>query len=77
MNNPANPSILMTHVFSNTADGMITSVKACSDTIIVALAAADPVAEGHVELFTPYNRADRVFTRVGRIAGEKNHFTTI
>nr|XP_022331610.1 mesenchyme-specific cell surface glycoprotein-like isoform X2 [Crassostrea virginica] len=68
MNNPANPSILMTHVFSNTADGMITSVKACSDTIIVALAAADPVAEGHVELFTPYNRADRVFTRVGRIA---------
>uniref|UniRef100_A0A8W8IAW3 Choice-of-anchor I domain-containing protein n=3 Tax=Magallana gigas TaxID=29159 RepID=A0A8W8IAW3_MAGGI len=68
MNNPASPSILMTHVFDNAVDGMITSVKACTDTIAVTLTAADPVAEGHIELFTPYNRADRVFTRVGRIA---------
>ncbi|XP_062575708.1 mesenchyme-specific cell surface glycoprotein-like [Saccostrea cucullata] len=68
MNNPASPSILMTHVFDNSVDGMISAVEACSDTIAVALTAADPVAEGHVELFTPYNRADRVFTRTGRIA---------
>ncbi|XP_061168866.1 mesenchyme-specific cell surface glycoprotein-like [Saccostrea echinata] len=67
MNNPASPSILMTHVFDNSVDGMITAVDACSDTIAVSLAAADPVSEGHVELFTPYNRADRVFTRIGRI----------
>ncbi|XP_062575707.1 mesenchyme-specific cell surface glycoprotein-like [Saccostrea cucullata] len=67
MNNPASPSILMTHVFDNSVDGMITAVDACSDTIAVSLAAADPVAEGHVELYTPYNRADRVFTRIGRI----------
>lgn len=60
----------MTHVFNNAVDGMITSVKACTDTIAVTLTAADPVAEGHIELFTPYNRADRVFTRVGRIAGK-------
>ena len=72
MNNPANPSILMTHVFDNAVDGMITALDACSDTISVALSAADPVNEGHVELFTPYNRADRVFTRIGRITG-KSH----
>ena len=71
MNNPANPSILMTHVFSNAVDGMITALDACSDTISVALSAADPVNEGHVELFTPYNRADRVFTRIGRITGKR------
>lgn len=74
MNNPASPSILMTHVFDNAVDGMITSVKACTDTIAVTLTAADPVAEGHIELFTPYNRADRVFTRVGRIAGKPKHY---
>ncbi|XP_056022310.1 mesenchyme-specific cell surface glycoprotein-like [Ostrea edulis] len=67
MNKPASPTILMTHVFSDAVDGMITAVEACPDTIAVALSAADPVSEGHVELFTPYNRADRVFSRLGRI----------
>jgi hypothetical protein len=69
MNNPASPAILMTHVFSNAADGMITAVEACPDTIAVALSAADLVSEGHVELFTPYNRVDRVLARLGRIPG--------
>nr|XP_034312880.1 mesenchyme-specific cell surface glycoprotein-like [Crassostrea gigas] len=67
MNNPAAPAILMTHVFENTVDGHITALDACTDTIAVALSAADPVGEGHIELFTPYNRADRVFTRTNRI----------
>uniref|UniRef100_A0A8W8IAW7 Choice-of-anchor I domain-containing protein n=7 Tax=Magallana gigas TaxID=29159 RepID=A0A8W8IAW7_MAGGI len=67
MNNPAAPTILMTHVFENTVDGHITALDACSDTIAVALSAADPVGEGHIELYTPYNRADRVFTRTHRI----------
>ena len=69
MNNPSAPQVLMSHEFTNVVDGHITAVEACTDTIAVTLAQIVPTNEGHVELFTPYNRADRVFTRIGRITG--------
>ena len=69
MNNPSAPQVEMTHEFEDAVDGHITAVEACTDTIAVTLAAKVPTSEGHVELFTPYNRADRVFTRLGRIVG--------
>ncbi|KAK3098583.1 hypothetical protein FSP39_020936 [Pinctada imbricata] len=66
MNHPDKPTILLSQEIGTPWDAYISNVAVCTDTVAVTLINHVPAESGHVEYYSPYNRATQKLVKYGR-----------